>query len=193
MSKGRASSSTPPAAASAAVWDRVVRLFHWLLVAAIVVAWASTEGWLRSAWHEPAGYVAASLLLIRIVWGYVGGHHARFTQFVRAPAIVWAYTRRVVSATEPRYIGHNPLGGWMVIALLTCGTATAFSGWLFTTDRFWGSEALSEIHATLAWSMLGLIALHVAGVLYTSLRHRENLVLAMLSGRKAGPGRDDIA
>lgn len=171
----------------------MVRCLHWLLVASIVVAWASVQGWLRSAWHEPAGYVASALLLIRVGWGFAGGRYARFAQFVRAPRRVLDYARRVRRGREPRCIGHNPLGGWMVVALLFCAAATVFSGWLLSTDRYWGSAPVSALHALLAWSLLVLIALHVIGVAFTSLRHRENLLRAMITGRKRAAAGDDIA
>lgn len=81
----------------------------------------------------------------------------------------------------------------MVVALLTCTAGTAFTGWLQTTDRYWGSEFLELVHTSLAWGLLGLIALHLAGVVFTSLRHRENLVRAMVTGRKPAPQGDDVA
>jgi cytochrome b len=81
----------------------------------------------------------------------------------------------------------------MVVALLTCVGGTAFTGWLQTTDRYWGSEPLEIIHTWMAWGLLGLIALHLVGVVFTSLRHRENLALAMITGRKAAPHGDDVA
>jgi cytochrome b len=175
------------------VWDRVVRLMHWTLVLAISTAWLSTLdiglGWA----HERAGYVAAAVVSSRWLWGLVGGGHARFATFVHGPARVLDYARRLWRQQEPRYIGHNPLGGWMVIALLACTGCTAFTGWLQTTDRYWGSETLECIHTTLAWGLLGLIALHLAGVVFTSARHRENLVKAMFTGRKPAPQGDDVA
>ncbi|RZI85759.1 MAG: cytochrome B [Rubrivivax sp.] len=175
------------------VWDRLVRLLHWTLVAAVATAWLSTLD-LGMGWtHERAGYVAAALVSIRLVWGRLGRPYARFTQFVRQPAAVLAYGRQLWQRREPRYIGHNPLGGWMVLALLANIAAIVLTGWLQTTDRYWGSERLELIHTCLAWGLLVLIALHVAGVVFTSLRHRENLALAMITGRKAPPRGDDVA
>jgi cytochrome b len=175
------------------VWDRLVRLLHWTLVAAIATAWLSTLhigiGWA----HEPAGYVAASAVSIRLVWGWAGRRYARFAQFVRRPSVVLAYGRQLWRQQEPRHIGHNPLGGWMVVALLAYVAGTALTGWLQTTDRYWGSEPLELIHTWMAWGLLGLIALHLIGVIFTSLRHRENLVRAMITGRKAPPHGDDVA
>nr|WP_233168483.1 cytochrome b/b6 domain-containing protein [Xylophilus sp. ASV27] len=165
------------------VWDRPVRLLHWCLAASVAVAWLSTEGFF--GWHEPAGYLALAVVAARILWGVLGGRGAaRFGSFVRAPAATWRYALQVWRGTEPRYLGHNPLGGWMVLALLGCVAATSVTGWLYTTDMFWGMAWLDRLHRALAWTVLVLVALHLAGVLFTSLRHRENLVAAMFSGRK---------
>lgn len=175
------------------VWDRLVRLLHWTLVGAIAITWLSTMD-LGIGWaHERAGYVAAAVVSIRLMWGWVGRRYARFAQFVRRPSMVLAYSRQLWHQREPRHIGHNPLGGWMVVALLAGVAGTGFTGWLQTTDRYWGSEPLEIIHTWMAWGLLGLIALHLIGVMFTSLRHRENLVHAMITGRKAAPHGDDVA
>jgi cytochrome b len=173
-----------------AVWDRPVRVLHWALVLAVAGSWLSTI-WLGD-WHQPAGYLALGLVLLRSAWGAAGGRHARFAQFVRSPLATAAYLRQLLQRREPRYLGHNPLGGWMVVALLGCVIGLGLTGWLYTTDRFWGDERMDHAHQTLAWSLLGLIVLHLSGVLFTSLRHRENLVRAMLDGAKRAPGPDDL-
>ncbi len=180
-------------ARSLRVWDLLVRLMHWALVAAVAVAWLSTQHiGIPASWHEPAGYGALSVVVLRLIWGWVGSPQARFAHFVRGPRLTWAYARAVLSRTDARHIGHNPLGAWMVLALLACVGGITTTGWLQTTDRYWGSEALENMHTTLAWLLLGLAALHVAGVGLTSRHHRENLVLAMLDGRKRPPSRDDV-
>lgn len=170
------------------VWDLLVRLLHWSLVAAIVIAWLSTLHLGFGSTHEPAGYVALAVVATRVLWGLLGrrpgAQYARFSQFVRPPAAVRHYAHLLRAHREPRYIGHNPLGGWMVLALLACIASIGITGWLQTTDRYWGSEVLEFIHHKLAWALLGMIALHVLGVIVTSLRHRENLVAAMFTGRK---------
>ena len=175
------------------VWDVLVRLLHWSLIAAVAAAWLSTLGWGFVRLHEPAGYIALGIVVARIVWGFVGSRYARFTQFVRGPRATLRYWAQVRGQREPRYIGHNPLGGWMVLALLACVTALGITGWLYTTDTFWGEAWLDNLHQALAWLLLGLAAAHVAGVVFTSLRHRENLVHAMVVGSKRAAGPDDVA
>ncbi len=175
------------------VWDPLIRLLHWTLVSAIATAWLSTLHLGFGRTHEPAGYVALGVVTVRLAWGFLGGRHARFAQFVRGPGAVLSYARLMRAGQEPRYIGHNPLGGWMVLALMVCVASLAITGWLQTTDRYWGSEVLENVHHKLAWALLALIALHVAGVIVTSVRHRENLVRAMFSGRKDAAHHDDVA
>jgi cytochrome b len=133
------------------------------------------------------------VVVVRIAWGFAGPHYARFAQFVRGPRRTLAYARLVIVAGEPRHIGHNPLGAWMILALLACVAGLALTGWLYTTDRFWGDETVERVHVALAWAMLGLVSLHAAGVVVASFRHRENLVSAMFSGDKRAPTEGDVA
>jgi cytochrome b len=180
-----------------AVWDPLVRLLHWTLLSAVAIAWCSTlHIGVPSRWHEPAGYTAMACLAIRLVWGlpwrFASSRHARFADFVAGPITTARYAAQVLRGQAPRYLGHNPLGGWMVLALLACIGALTGTGWLQTTDRYWGSELLETVHTTLAWSLLGLVGLHVAGVVFTSHAHRENLVRAMFTGRKPAASGDDV-
>ena len=179
------------AGATRRVWDPVVRVLHWTLVASFALGWATTA-WLGD-WHETVGWAALALVAGRIGWGVVGPRYARFAQFVRGPRRTWLYARRVVAATEPRHLGHNPLGAWMILALMACIGGLALTGWLYKTDRFWGDETVERIHVALAWTMLSLVVLHVAGVLLASFRHRENLVAAMFSGEKREAHEGDVA
>ena len=164
------------------VWDPLVRIGHWSLVICVAVSWATGEG--GKGWHERFGYAALAIIAVRVLWGFVGSHHARFSEFVRAPSATIAYGLRVLAGTEPRYIGHNPLGGWMIMFLIAVIALTGFTGWLYTTDAYWGVKWVGELHEGLASSLLVLIALHVAGVVFASWRHHENLAAAMLDGKK---------
>ena len=173
------------AAGRVRVWGRLVRVLHWSLVGSVAIAALSLIDALGlSRWHEPAGYVALTIAAIRVVWGFTRSGHARFASFVRSPRATLNYLRLVIKRSEPRTLGHNPLGGWMILALLVCVMALAFTGWLYTTDMFWGSEAVEDVHRVLAWTLLGLVAAHIGGVIFTSVRHRENLVKAMFDGEK---------
>lgn len=167
------------------VWDPVVRIGHWLLVASVVLAWLTKAGW--DGWHELIGYVSLAIVAMRAVWGWSGPAAARFGTFVRSPAITLEYARQMLARREPHYVGHNPLGAWMIIALLLNVMLVGLTGWLYTTDRFWGVEWVETLHSRLADLLLVLAALHLAGVLYASYRHRENLIAAMLHGRKRTP------
>lgn len=164
------------------VWDLWVRIGHWFLVFCITAAWLTRHG--GDALHEWLGYGALGVVVIRIVWGFLGSAHARFTDFVRRPAVVVHYTQALRHRREQHYLGHNPLGGYMVVALLFIVATTGISGWLYTTDRFWGVEWVGETHELLADALLILIAAHIGGVLFACYRERENLVAAMLHGRK---------
>jgi len=173
------------------VWDCAVRVLHWTL--AVSVALSALGLVALFGLHQPAGYAALAVVVMRGTWGALGGRYARFAQFVRAPRATLHYAQAVARGREPRFIGHNPLGGWMVVALMLCVTGLALSGWLYTTDAFFGDETVERVHRMLAWTLLGLVVAHLAGVLFTGLRHRENLVAAMFSGRKRAPAADDIA
>lgn len=171
------------------VWDPLVRIGHWLLVATIVAAWLTRKG--GGIWHEWLGYAALATVAARCIWGWCGTSNARFSSFVCSPAATFRYAREMFTGREARYLGHNPLGAWMIVALLLTVILVGASGWLYTTDRFWGVEWVETLHATLAEALLWLASAHIAGVLYASFRHRENLVAAMVHGRKRAAQRLD--
>jgi cytochrome b len=174
----------PERPATVPVWDPVVRVFHWSLVASFAVAWFSEDS---GRLHETAGYVVLTLVAIRLVWGFVGTRHARFRDFVPSPATLTAYLRDMIALRAKRHLGHNPAGSVMIVLLLVMLVLTGGSGWLMTTDAFWGVEWVEELHEAAANLTLALVFLHLAGVLVSSLMHRENLVLAMITGRKRAP------
>ncbi len=168
-----------------------MRLLHWALAIAIGIAALSTLRFF--GWHQPAGYAALAAVLVRLVWGGFGNRYARFGQFVRGPRPTLAYASSLLRRREPRYLGHNPLGAWMIVALMVCVVGLALTGWLYTTDWLWGNELVEQVHRALAWSLLPLVAGHVAGVILTTARHRENLVLSMVDGRKRAAENGDVA
>ena len=164
------------------VWSLGVRLLHWTLAASMIASFVTHEG--DGLVHENIGYVALAAASLRVLLGFFAGGYWRFSQFVRGTRATLAYAHAVWQRREPHYLGHNPLGGWMVLALLADAMATGVTGWLFTTERFWGAQWLEQLHGALGQALLPLLALHIAGVIFTSLRQRENLVAAMLHGRK---------
>lgn len=170
------------ASRSTLVWDLFVRVFHWGLVGTFGAAYVLSED--GGTVHHALGYAVLGLVAARIIWGFAGSYHARFANFIPTPCGFAEYARAMLAGRERRYLGHNPAGGAMVIVLLMLLTATGVTGWLLTTNAFWGSEALETLHGACANAVLLCVALHVGGVLLASWRHRENLVRAMLTGRK---------
>ena len=172
---------TPPEA-EVLVWDVPVRVFHWLLVFSVAGAWLSAESERWRWWHETLGYTTLGLMAFRLVWGCLGTRHARFADFVRSPAVVWAYVLKMVRMRAPRHVGHNPLGAWAVLALIALTTLAGVSGWLIADGDAPGW--LEEAHELAANALMATIGVHVLGVLFSGWLHRENLVRAMLTGRK---------
>lgn len=214
------------------VWDILVRIFHWSLVAAFVVAYLTSEE--ENPLHVYSGYVVLGLIVFRLLWGFVGSKYARFSNFVYSPSEVIRYVKNARSGQNPRYLGHNPLGGWMIMAMLITLFVVTLSGLkvydieegqeeqavasssfsLISTakaeqevekedddedeggaenqaeaeegdeaeEEFW-----EEIHEISSNFMLFLIALHILGVVSSSRSHKENLVIAMLTGKKRQP------
>jgi cytochrome b len=172
------------------VWSLGVRLLHWTLALSMIGSFITHES--GGAFHENLGYVALAAASLRIILGFVATGYWRFSQFVHGITTTLNYAKDVARHREHRYLGHNPLGAWMVVALLTDAVATGFTGWLFTTDRFWGVKWVEELHGILGEALLPLLFLHIAGAIFTSYRHRENLVASMLHGRKPAAEPTDI-
>ena len=175
-----AGGTVPPATVK--VWDPFVRIFHWSLAALFAAAFVTGDEveWL----HVRIGYAIVALVALRLLWGVIGPRHARFASFVRRPRAVLGYLRDVALLRAPRHFGHNPAGGAMIVALLALLSVTGLTGYLMTTDAFWGSKALEAVHEAFANLTIAAVALHVLGVLVASFVHRENLVRAMFTGRK---------
>ena len=172
------------------VWDLPVRLFHWALAGSFVAAFAVAnlvdDESAAFAVHMLLGGVMAFMVLLRLVWGFVGTRWARFGSFVVSPKALFAYVGGALSGGGRRYTGHNP--GSSIAALLMFGfiLGLAVTGILMGN----GSDAAKEVHEFLAWAMVAVIGAHVVGIAWHTLRHRENIALSMVDGRKqAEPSR----
>ena len=186
------------------VWDLLVRTFHWTLVAAFAVAYVTEE--VTMTLHGYAGYLIAGLLVFRVIWGFIGPRHARFSDFVYAPTEVLGYLKGMASGCPARYLGHNPAGGVMILLLLTSLVATVITGLLalggevgtgiLASALASGGEAeeiWEELHEFFANLTLFLVVLHVAGVILGGFLHGENLVRAMVTGKKKADPVDTLA
>jgi cytochrome b len=172
------------------VWDAPVRVFHWLMVASFAVAWLTSDSERWQLVHVTAGYTMAGLVAFRVLWGLVGTRHARFTDFVRSPWTALDYLVSLADRRPQHHAGHNPAGGLAILALLALAALTAATGWA-NYDELAG-HWMEEVHEVLADTMLGLVVVHVAAVILGSVLHRENLVAAMIHGRKPVPPREGI-
>jgi cytochrome b len=181
------------------VWDVPTRLFHWLLVLLVGTNLFLIEpsGGIATVIHMVAGYGVAGLLLFRLTWGFVGSPRSRFVDFVQPWPVVKAYVERLRRLHPPPSIGHNPLGGWMVIILLVVLATMIVTG-LFASGRQAAgpfahfipvalTAVAGEIHEFVANILIGLIVVHLAGVIADWVLTRENLVKAMINGRKEVP------
>mgnify|MGYP000605842590 CR=1 FL=1 len=185
--------TVPKRTEAVTVWDPLVRIFHWSLAAFFFIAYLTEDELLTV--HVYAGYAVAGLIGFRLLWGVIGTRHARFSDFVTGPRAVKQYLARLFTGRAPHYLGHNPAGAAMIIALLASLAATAFTGAVLIAGDGQGplagtvfaalsGESFEETHEFFANFTLFLVGLHVAGVVVSSLLHRENLVRAMITGRK---------
>ena len=178
------------------VWDPLVIFFHWSLVSAFTIAFITEDEWLTP--HTWAGYFIFTLLLIRIAWGFIGTRYTRFSDFVYRAETIKQFLKESLLFKAKRYIGHNPAGGAMVIALIATLFATTSSGilllgseeqmgpvahWFSNSSGYW-SDLLEGIHEFFANFALLLVIIHIAGVAFESIAHKENLVRSMWTGFK---------
>lgn len=173
------------------VWDAPVRVFHWLLAASFLGAFVTAESERWRLVHVSLGYTVAGLVLWRLVWGVMGTRHARFSSFVRGPGAVMTYLRSLLGNRAEHHVGHNPAGGWAIVALLTGSAVLTLTGWATYQDL--GPGWLEDLHEGLGNGLLALVAVHVLGVVVSSRLHRENLVRSMLDGRKDADASQGIS
>lgn len=169
------------------VWDLPVRLFHWLLVLSFAGAYVTADSKTWRDVHVVLGYTVVVLIAFRLVWAVIGTRYARFASFAYGPRAVIDYLRSLATRAPRHYVGHNPAGSVAIYALLALGLATGLTGLTVWNDV--GGHAMKELHEGIANTMLSIVFVHIAGVVISSLLHRENLVKAMVTGRKEGsPG-----
>lgn len=174
----------PSGRAHVLVWDAPVRLFHWLMVLSFAGAWITSESERWQLLHVTLGYTMAGLVIFRIVWGLIGSRYARFSDFVRGPRAVAHDLGALVRGRPERHVGHSPAGAVAIVALLALALGVTASGW--ATFNELAGHWLEEAHEAAASLMLAVVMVHVVAVGATSLLRRENLVRAMVTGRKAG-------
>jgi len=195
----RRATSADDALQAVAVWDVPVRFVHWALVAllvGLVVTGKLGADWL--AWHMRFGETVLALLLFRVLWGFFGSRNARFASFVATPKRAARYARSLASRAKETHVTHNPLGGWMVIALMVALLVQATTGLFTNDDILWEgplaarvakdtSDAISSIHRRFWWVVVGLSLVHIGAVLAYLALWKDNLVAPMVTGRKRLP------
>ena len=182
------------------VWDPLIRVMHWSLAIVFLVNFIDEGGdplhnWLGYAalflvgarvvlWAQDVYPDVAEALGVRVVWGWIGPQRARFADWVRGPRAVRNYLRERLAGRSRRQLGHNPAAAAMMVALLIGVAIVGLTGWLQTTDRFFGVEWIEELHEVLAYGVLVMVGLHVAAAISESMHYRENLIASMIHGRK---------
>lgn len=187
------------------VWDLPTRLFHWLLVMTVTLCFVTGMiGVTAMPWHMLSGQVVLGLLLFRLAWGFVGGRQSRFTAFVRGPRAVIRYAVEMLRGIAPRHLGHNPLGGWSVLAMLLAIAVQAGSG-LFATDDILAQGPLYDlVDSTVASRLTGihrinrfivgtLVVIHLLAIGFHLWVKRENLIKPMITGDKDWPCDADVS
>jgi len=194
---------------SVKVWDILIRVFHWSMALFFIIAYLTGEE--LETMHAYAGYIIIGLLAFRIVWGVIGTQHARFSNFIYSPQTITSYLKRLLTNSPKHYLGHNPAGGAMVVVMIVFLSLSSWSGlkayeaegkgplaaietsivstavadgWYENDRGHKGDEFWEEAHELIVNFMLLLIAVHLGGVLVSSILHRENLVRSMITGRK---------
>jgi len=172
------------------VWDLPTRVFHWSLALSFLGAYFTSEGSHLRVIHVMFGCTLLGLIVFRVLWGFVGSRHARFASFVTGPAQVVRYLKSLRAHQPEHHTGHNPAGAVAVLALLALGLLTPVLGLLAYNDI--GPDWLGDVHQVVANAMFGMVLIHLAGVVVSSVLHRENLVRAMISGYKRGAASENI-
>ena len=164
------------------VWDLPTRVFHWSLVVSFAIAFLTSESEKLRDIHVLAGYTLAGLIVFRLFWGLVGGRYSRFAEFLPTPQKLIDYLKSLITGKPQHYVGHNPAGAVAIFLLLGFGLVATASGW--ATYEEIGGHFMEELHEVASDGMMAIVLIHIAGVIVSSWLHRENLVLAMITGWK---------
>ena len=171
------------------VWDPLVRVLHWTLVICVISNLLNESGEIVHRW---LGYTASAVVFLRFVWGFIGSRYARFADWFPTRARLLPYVRALMRNKAPRHLGHNPAGAVMMLGLMALVAALGITGFMMTTDIFFGEDWLEQVHEALADVLVGAVVLHVGAALFESYKHRENLIASMIHGRKAAPDAVDL-
>jgi len=178
------------------IWDLPLRVFHWLLVLSITGSYITAQlGFNWTQVHFYLGYFTLGLIAFRIIWGFVGPRHARFSSFLRGPSQFIAYLRTLPKRDSTPVVGHNPGGGWWVVVMLAMVGAQAVSGLFITDDIAWSgpynAAVSSDVAGKMGWFhelnfnvLIWVVALHVLAITFYWIYKRQNLLVPMFSGRK---------
>jgi len=174
------------------VWDLPVRVFHWALVASFGTAYVLSESERWRQVHVMFGYTVLGLIAFRLVWGFVGTRYARFASFLFGPGAVLGYLGSVARGRPEHHLGHNPAASWAIYSILALGAATGITGYLMLNEL--GGEGVEELHEALANAWLLVVFVHVAGVIVSSVQHRENVAASMITGyKRAAAGKSSAS
>lgn len=169
------------------VYDLPTRLFHWLFAVFFLTAFVIAKtvdddsSWFN--YHSLAGIMLGFLVLLRIVWGFFGTRHARFSGFALKPMDLVQYFKGILSGQKTRRAGHNPASSWAGITMMTLALGLALTGYLMTSG--FDKEIFEDVHEVLANSFIIVVALHIAGIILHTIRYQEMIGLSMIDGKKA--------
>lgn len=177
------------------IWDFPTRAFHWLFALSFAGAYLTSESERYRDIHLALGYLFAGLIIFRLLWGFMGTRYARFGEFAYRPKQVLTYLQSLLSPRPAHYIGHNPAGAWAIFILLVLGITIAVSGislyWEIGGEEF-AEELFEELHELAANAMLAIVIVHIAGVVISSVLHKENLPRSMVTGLKTAEESERI-
>jgi cytochrome b len=169
------------------VWDLPTRIFHWTLALSFMLAFVTGESERWSDLHLLLGYTVLGLIAFRLIWGFTGSHYSRFAAFVPRPSTALRHLVQLLRGEAHASIGHNPAGAVAIVLLLLLGAASGVSGW--AVYREMGGDWLETVHETLSDLMLAVVVCHIAGVVASSILQKENLIIAMITGKKQGDAK----